>query len=763
MIAGRRFDLAVLAGVTALALLAAACSAGSANDASGNATGNGASTASRASATGGSTAGRELGSSAPSTPSDTGMTTRVTSPGGGLVLETSSTRADLVTGEDVLVTVSGPAASGPVTVRRNGQDVSSAFAPTPGGDARRGLVTGLTVGPNTIEATAGDQKAELAVTDHPRSGPVFSGTHQAPFVCTTERLGLGPPTDADCSAPVRTTWSYQATDKTIKALDDPSVRPADVDTTTVEGRTVPFIIRAEQGVIDRGVYWVWVLDPSPGTGQPGSTTPGPGPTPPWNTDGWNQRLVYRFGGGCGTSYSQGSLLMKGLDPDLLGRGYAVATNTLDTLQTACNGVLSAEAAAMTREHFVERYGIPRFTIGDGGSGGAIQQLFIGHAYPGLLDGLAPALPFPDYISIAGGVTDCGLLKHYYESTDTGLTDAQKQAINGHASLGTCDMWASLFLPAVDPTRGCDGAVPPEQIYNPDTNPTGIRCTLQDSNVNIAGRDPSTGFARRPLDNVGIQYGLSALTGGRIDGEQFVRLNEQIGGYDIDGRIVAARSRADDDTIATAYRAGLVTGPGPLQDVPIILRNLYTDDLGDIHTRFQAFSVRDRLKDGGRDDPNLLLWTDGAAGKNLVAALTGDSGTGNLPIVVLDEWLTARDRADPAASPAERLQAARPAGAVNRCTLPDGTVLTGGWELYDQPGPCRDAYPVHLDPRLVAGEPQRDDILKCALKPLDPADYGGALDPSQLERLRSAFPDGVCDYSRPGVGQQPQTGTWQRYR
>ena len=59
-----------------------------------------------------------------------------------------------------------------------------------------------------------------------------------------------------------------------------------------------------------------------------------------------------------------------------------------------------------------------------------------------------------------------------------------------------------------------------------------------------GVDPDTGFARRPLDNVGIQYGLAALNAGVIDVDQFLDLNEHIGGYDIDGNIVAAR--ADDD-------------------------------------------------------------------------------------------------------------------------------------------------------------------------------------------------------------------------
>jgi hypothetical protein len=58
------------------------------------------------------------------------------------------------------------------------------------------------------------------------------------------------------------------------------------------------------------------------------------------------------------------------------------------------------------------------------------------------------------------------------------------------------------------------------------------------------------------------------------------------------------------------------------------------------------------------------------------------------------------------------------------------------------------------------------VMKCALRPLPtvwPAD--GSFGPvpftrtigpvaGQWERLQAAFPDGVCDFARPGVGQVP---------
>ena len=53
-------------------------------------------------------------------------------------------------------------------------------------------------------------------------------------------------------------------------------------------------------------------------------------------------------------------------------------------------------------------------------------------------------------------------------------------------------------------------MPNDQVFDAVTNPKGVRCTLQDGNVNVLGTDPQTGYAYRPVDNVGVQYGLEAL-------------------------------------------------------------------------------------------------------------------------------------------------------------------------------------------------------------------------------------------------------------
>jgi hypothetical protein len=57
------------------------------------------------------------------------------------------------------------------------------------------------------------------------------------------------------------------------------------------------------------------------------------------------------------------------------------------------------------------------------------------------------------------------------------------------------------------------------------------------------------------------------------------------------------------------------------------------------------------------------------------------------------------------------------------------------------------------PREVAGSDRFNDILKCQLKPLTRDADGVTFSDDQFSRLQKVFPDGVCDWSKPGVGQQ----------
>jgi hypothetical protein len=610
------------------------------------------------------------------------------------------------------------------------------------------LVHGLQQGANEVAATLHGSTATLHVTDHPIQGPVFSGPRQTPFACTTEGAGLGPSSPPDCAAPTKVSWDYVTTSGAVKPVPAGGA-PADI----AHGfHGVPAYVYDEKGVIDRSIYELAVPVRAMGATsfQPDASV-------------WNQRLVYRYGGGCGTTYSQGSDFAGVADPHLLAKGYAVVTSTLNTFQSACNAVLSAEVTMMVKQHVIELIGDPVFTIGDGGSGGSIQQLQIAQDYPGLLDGLSPELPFPDAISIAAGVSDCTLLDTYYQGGGKSLTPAQRAAINGHATDQTCGLWQASFAQEIK-ADSCGGTVPDSEVFDATTNPKGVRCTLQDGNINILGTDPATGYAYRPVTNLGVQYGFEALKSHAITVDQFLALNTAVGGFDPNGVVVQARTKAPDKAFEIAYEKGAVDEGGALWNVPIILTNPYDDPLGDIHDRFRSFSIRARLtKPDGTTDPNLLIWTIpgptdmGALDAQLVGALNNTAPQ----IELLDQWLTKAQTSPTDHDAPAKLAAARPAAAVDTCTLPDGQVLRGQ-DVYTGSNACTKAYPLHGDPRTAAGAPLRNDVLACQLVPVAASTEPVMFTSSQLDQLRKIFPDGVCDWSKPGVGQVTTIAPWQDF-
>ena len=58
------------------------------------------------------------------------------------------------------------------------------------------------------------------------------------------------------------------------------------------------------------------------------------------------------------------------------------------------------------------------------------------------------------------------------------------------------------------------------------------------------------------------------------------------------------------------------------------------------------------------------------------------------------------------------------------------------------------------PRMAAGGPLTNDVFKCALKSIDARDYAVALSGEEQARLKKIFPQGVCDWSAPGLERRP---------
>jgi Tannase-like family of unknown function (DUF6351) len=649
-----------------------------------------------------------------------------------------------VTGGDVLLAVDVPrkVSIDRLRLERNGRDVTAAFDPDPSRPRRLvGLVDGLSLGRNTIvafEARRSEKHSkrlgELRLRNFPITGPVFSGPHQTPFICQTAETELGPPTDVDCSAATRTEFFYRSTDGSFRPLPDPASRPADLaQTTTRSGETVDYIVRVESGTINRAIYRWAVLAAG---GEAGN--------------GWNHRLVYDYGGGCGTGYHQGTLGQGVvLDNAVLSQGYAKASASLNTFQTACNEVLSAETTMMVKERIIESLrAVPAWMMGSGGSGGAIQQLSVAHNYPGLLDGIVPALTFQD--AQLGEPVDCRLLNRYFNGPGAALTAAQRQAINGYRNIASCVAWDVAFADVIVADIGCDSAVPASLIYNAVTNPTGARCTLWDSNVNIWGRDPATGFARRTLDNVGVQYGLRALQEGAITADQFLDLNEKIGGYDNDGNPRPERAVADPAALAIAHRTGRInSGDGGLPKVPILDVRPYSDfPQIDIHTYVHSYIVRARLRQANGTAANQVMWRAAGGGVGPMTTAARE---------LMADWLDALESDHSRRSLARKVIDAKPADAVDACWTAAGERIDDPAEI-NATGPCTQLYPPASTPRMRAGQPLSSLAIKCRLRPVDPGDYG-ALTTEQEARLHAVFPDGVCDYRRPGVGEQPLRGTW----
>jgi hypothetical protein len=445
-----------------------------------------------------------------------------------------------------------------------------------------------------------------------------------------------------------------------------------------------------------------------------------------------------------------------LDPAVLSQGYAKASSTLNVLQTTCNDVLSAETLMMVKERIAEGLlAPPVWTMGWGGSGGAIQQLMIAENYPGLLDGLVPSATFQD--TQLAEPPDCRLLNRYFAAgLGATLTAGQRLAISGYRSPGSCQLWDGFFANVIVADVGCDISVPATLIYHAETNPKGARCTLWDSLVNIWGRDRDTGFARRSLDNVGVQYGLKALQEDTITVDQFLDLNEKIGGYDNDGNPRAQRTVADPKALEIAYRTGrIVLGHGGLGDVPILDIRGYTDNLGDFHTYIHSYVVRERLRENAGSAKNQVMWRAAPAGPGNAAMTAAARNT-------MATWLDNIAADDSRHSSAfKKLLRAKPPEAVDACWTPAGLRIDEPAEI-DATGQCTQLYPPASTPRMRAGSPLESEVIKCRLERVRISDYGVAFTPEQAERLRAVFPGGVCDYSERGAGQQRLKDTWLSY-
>jgi len=450
-------------------------------------------------------------------------------------------------------------------------------------------------------------------------------------------------------------------------------------------------------------------------------------------------------------------------------GYALTSASLNVFGNNCSDLLASETHIMVKERFIEHYGVPVYTIGTGSSGGSYQSHQTADNYPGIFDGIVVSSSFPDVISATiFTLADARLLNHYFTAVAPGdFTEEEQRLVSGFGSWGSIPnlsrgaarIDATYEEGAADEDQGAEVSVPAlEELRYGESNPDGARATVYDHNVNAFGIDEATGFAGRPLDNAGVQYGLAALNRGEITRAQFIALNREIGGYDADLNHVPERHRADPEAAGRATSTGrILFGGGGLASTPVIDFRSYTDhrEGGDIHMIVHQFTTRARLVAANGHADNHVMNVGG------LFDFTEAEPDQGVIFRQMDQWLMNLVAGDGTSPRSERVVAAKPADAVDNCwdSQGEGRVNIREPLSVESTGRCGEIFPVYSTPRGIAGAPLTNEIVSCYLKPLDPADYEVEFTAEEWASLGEVFPEGGCDWGRGDQNAAAYQGTW----
>lgn len=637
--------------------------------------------------------------------------------------------------------------------------------------------------------------------------PLFAGKNQYPFVCETERSQLGQPLvdntsgwgvpvyaetseglrseliigySKDCSLPTRIFYSFNTqpgSSKFHQVADSTEALPKDAE----------LIIRMETGTINRYMYAM--LMPSSRSDE--LLKP--------DISKWNGKLIYYFRGGIGIGFQQGVMRMHHLSKDMrqyLEKGYAIVFSTATETGNGYNIWLQEDTALRLKNNFTARYGKPSFTIGYGGSGGAIQQYLMSQNNPGgVIDGGVAIVAYPDMLSQINYTLDCELTEYYFEhlSSDIELwQDVEKrpwiQGLAANAKESRRLQWIDNIaqLLRFEWPRNHQGANECnsrwrgslQYVHNPVFNPNYTRYsknirrrvywTHWQDNREFFGTDEQ-GRAPIPWSNEGVQYGLQALKDRKITPQQFIDINRKIGGWLPQDELtqerywhasgdsvlkrysnysehnmthfgkpldLAPRSNGSIKAATAAYQSGNIF-LGELNN-PIIDVRPYQDQVLDIHHSWSALSSRKRIEERMGNHDLQLIWQNELPNKDFSKA-----------VYMMDEWLT---RAD---ANGGDYHSARPDNAVDMCVDKQGEILFKGPSVWDgqwnekEAGECTKLMPFYQGSRNVAGEDISSDIFFCQRIPISQAMKEGFygdfdMDPYK-EELESTFPQGVCDY------------------
>lgn len=199
-----------------------------------------------------------------------------------------------------------------------------------------------------------------------------------------------------------------------------------------------------------------------------------------------------------------------------------------------------------------------------------------------------------------------------------------------------------------------------------------------------------------------------------------------------------------------YADGLLSYGDNLAQIPII--DTRTDDQTDLHRNVYRNIVRARIDRAAGSHANQVFWFEPLElPSGMPTPLMTDK-----TFDVMDQWLSAIETDKSAKSHYSKVIADKPAAAKDGCFLSEVAVPQTL---------CNAVTAKQTLARMVAGMPMTADVLKCSLKPLSRARHaaeGIVFTNAQWAAMQTTFPQGVCDYSKPGVGQTPPIGSWLSY-
>lgn len=621
-------------------------------------------------------------------------------------------------------------------------------------------------------------------------------SYQYPFLCRTEDAGLGSPRvdnliqlgmpvynhhheiigySARCEVPTQVGYFYKPKNQ-IRFLPLPKnennqyIYPNDVDTIN----THPYIVRIERGTLNRFMY-VMIIAEDPIQ----RTTP--------QQSGYENKLLIDFEGGVGLGHTQASNAAVSIiqNPerlisayDSIKQGYAIVFTTANATSTHYNLKLGLATAQQLKQHFIEQWGDPQWTLGFGSSGGAIQQYVYTQNDPTLLDGIFSLFVFPDLITQTTLALDCPLLEYYFDALapDAPTPWAKRSDILGfpasermkasalgllnpltapirHDGYGsdTCvNGWAPLAPIALNPYYGAVPGI--EQIH--EMAP--VRWTLwaNESTDWQYGTYPTRadGFTPDTFDNEGIQYGLLALRQGKISKQYFLDLNAKVGGwktpenfvpqsnfpYNNDNTVslwseqnatasesnqkgvIAPRRVGDTAAIEAARQSGnLFQGNA---NKPMLDLRIDRDEEGDIHNIINSFKLRARLAKHNQDASH-VLWILGNLSTQSIASSESEKVVA-LGMSSMEDWIKS-NKAHPDKSAASNKPYYLEDGCAYRAPQYAMPQLQFGKHVWDGvlnpaeiAGDCTRHFTFYTNPRMAAGEDIIGDTLKCKLISVD---------------------------------------------